>query len=211
MHVLTQTTAMPGSSFSLPARRTCPGAVLAANSVCAACYADDRHRYRWRGVQEAQAHRLDWAHRALSTGRFVSVIADLITARRDRYFRLHDSGDFFSPLYIDAWREVALSLPTVAFWAPTRSWSMAGQCRPEGDPLLSSLRQLAALPNVTVRPSALLINEAPPVLPAFAAGSTVTTNRAAVTCPKAFQTPARCGDCRRCWDEPQLPVIYLKH
>jgi len=211
MHVLTQTTAMPGSSFSLPARRTCPGSVLAANSVCAACYADDRHRYRWRGVQEAQAHRLDWTHRALSADRFVPVIADLIASRAERHFRLHDAGDFFSPRYVDAWREVALSLPTVAFWAPTRSWSIAGQCRPEGDPLLGSLRRLAALPNVTVRPSAIFIGGDPPEVHGLAAGSSVTTDRSLATCPKSLRSPPSCGDCRRCWDEPQIPVTYLKH
>lgn len=211
MHVLNQTTAMPGSSFSLPARRTCPGAVLTTNSVCAACYADDRHRYRWRGVQEAQAHRLDWAHRALSAGRFVPVMADLIAARAERYFRLHDAGDFFSPRYVDAWREVALSLPRVAFWAPTRSWSTGGQCRPESDPLLAALRHLAALPNVTVRPSAIFIGGDPPEVPGLAAGSSVTTNRSHATCPKSLRSPPSCGDCRRCWDEPQVPVTYLKH
>lgn len=211
LQILTQTSAMPGSSYSLPARTTCPGAVLAPSSVCASCYADGRKRYRWKGVKDAQARRLAWTLDTLENGTFIPAIVGHILARADRYFRLHDSGDFFRPDYVDAWTEIARRLTGVLFWAPTRSWARGGLPRRHGDLLLASLHRLAALPNVTVRPSALLINEAPPVLPGFAAGSTVTTNRAAVTCPKAFQTPARCGDCRRCWDEPQLPVIYLKH
>lgn len=88
---------------------------------------------------------------------------------------------------------------------------MAGQCRPESDPLLASLRHLAALPNVTVRPSAIFIGGDPPEVPGLAAGSSVTTNRSHATCPKSLRSPPSCGDCRRCWDEPQIPVTYLKH
>lgn len=211
LHLLTQTSAMPGSSFSLPARITCPGAVLTRSSVCAACYADDRKRYRWKGVKDAQARRLAFTLDALERGTFIPILLGQILARADHHFRLHDSGDFFRPDYVDAWAEIARRLPQVLFWAPTRSWARGGLPRRHGDLLLASLHRLAALPNVAVRPSALLINEAPPVLPGFAAGSTVTTNPAAATCPKSTRIPARCGDCRRCWDEPHRPVIYLKH
>lgn len=47
MAILSETSAMPGSSFSLPARKTCPGSLLSPDSVCAACFADGRGRYRW--------------------------------------------------------------------------------------------------------------------------------------------------------------------
>ena len=208
---LTRTSAMPGSSFSLPARTTCPGAVLTPASVCASCYADGRKRYRWRGVREAQARRLAWTLETLDHGTFVPVLVGQILVHGDRYFRLHDSGDFFRPDYVDAWTEIARRLPLVRFWAPTRSWARGGLPRRNGDLLLAALHRLASLPNVAVRPSALLVNEAPPVLPGFAAGSTVSTNPAAVTCPKAFRTPAACGDCRLCWDAPHLPVVYLRH
>lgn len=211
VQLLTQTSAMPGSSFSLPARTTCPGAVLTPSSVCVSCYADARKRYRWKGVREAQARRLAWTLDALDRGTFVPVLVGQILLHAHRYFRLHDSGDFFRADYVDAWTEIARLLPEVRFWAPTRSWARGGLPRRHGDPLLASLHRLATLPNVTVRPSALFIDEAPPIQPGFAAGSTVTTNPAAVSCPKAFRTPAACGACRRCWDSPQLSVVYLRH
>ncbi len=202
---------MPGSSFSLPARRTCPGAWFAPDAVCAACYADGRKRYRFSGVRHAQERRLRWTLSALAAGSFIPILVDLIGCTSERYFRLHDSGDFFSTAYVRAWREIALALPAVLFWAPTRSWAVQGRCRSDDDPLLASIRDLALLPNVTVRPSALRIDGAPPEVRGLSAGTTVTVDHARATCPKFLRVPPSCGLCRRCWNEPQLTVTYLKH
>ncbi len=209
--ILSETSTMPGSSFSPPARRTCPGAIFGPNTVCSACYADNRHRYRWRAVQEAQARRLAWTLDSLSSGRFTAVVTDRIASRAEPHFRLHDAGDFFSPPYVEAWREIARTLPAVSFWAPTRSWATGGQCRPYHDPLLISLRHLATLPNVTVRPSALSFDEPPPRISGLASGTTVTMDRTRATCPKTLTIPSACGDCRRCWEEPLVSVTYLRH
>ena len=84
MCLLTRTDAMPGSSFSLPARRTCPGVILSPGSVCSSCYADQRRRYRWSAVKLAQERRLAWTLEELSSGRFVPALVGLITARGDR-------------------------------------------------------------------------------------------------------------------------------
>jgi hypothetical protein len=211
MTVLTKTSAMPVSSFSLPARTTCPGAPLGPGSVCAACYADNRRRYRWPTVKEAQAQRLTWTMQALATGRFAPTMIEHIARLAEPYFRIHDSGDFFSVAYVEAWITIAAALPHVRFWAPTHSWAIQGRQRPDVDPLLEALRRLDSLPNVTVRPSAVRIEDPPPVISGLSAGSAVTTDHATATCPKSLRTPSNCGPCRRCWDEPQVPVTYLKH
>ena len=211
MLVLTQTSAMPGSSFSLPARRTCPGALVAPHSVCAVCYADDRKRYRWKAVKRAQVERLSWTIDTLRTGAFVPAVIGHILTRPEPYVRLHDAGDFFSPPYVEAWVEISRALPRMRFWAPTHSWAIDGHARADNDPLLVSLRRLAALPNVTVRPSALFIGDDPPVITGLAAGSSVTTDPSRASCPKFLRRPPACGDCRRCWDEPLVSVTYLKH
>lgn len=211
MIILSATTAMPGASFSLPARRTCPGALRLPGTVCAACYADRRGRYRWQIVRDAQAQRLAWTLEALRSGRFAPVLIEHIALLREPYFRVHDAGDFFSTVYVAAWVEVARALPQVRFWAPTHSWALRGLARPDSDPLLAALRHLAALPNVTVRPSAILLGEPPPQVPGLAAGSAVTERLSDATCQKATRTPPSCGPCRRCWDEPLSPVTYLRH
>lgn len=211
MTILTKTSAMPVSSFSLPARSTCPGAEFSPGSVCAACYADRRGRYRFPAVRDAQARRLTWTTQALATGRFAPTLIELIASLGDRYFRLHDAGDFFSAAYVEEWIQIATALPGIRFWAPTHSWAIQGRQRRDGEFLLEALRRLNALPNATVRPSAVLVGDPPPMIPGLSAGSTVTTDRLIATCPKSLSTPSSCSPCRRCWDEPLAPVTYLKH
>lgn len=80
------------------------------------------------------------------------------TPERDgeKYFRIHDSGDFFSAEYLAAWQEVARLNPDVTFWAPSRTWMLGGGYE----------RQMALTPeNLVIRPSAYHINEPPPRKP----------------------------------------------
>ena len=42
------------------------------------------------------------------------------------FFRLHDSGDLFSPNYIRAWTFAARMMPFVYIWIPTRVWAKTG-------------------------------------------------------------------------------------
>jgi hypothetical protein len=129
-----------------------------------------------------------------------------------RYFRGHDSGDFFNVAYVEAWVEVCRALPHVKFWFPTREY----QTKAAGlfqiiseNPRMTAIRTLAALPNVTVRPSALEISERPPVVSGLAKGS-------AVDYKNVFQCPAArqggfCNECRHCWDNPTQAVSYPLH
>jgi hypothetical protein len=125
------------------------------------------------------------------------------------YFRVHDSGDMFNVAYAECWLAVCLALPDVRFWIPTRSWQQPSGPLPVFDPLLNTLRKLATLPNVTVRPSALNFGDSAPVVAGLHAGGTAD-------CSQAHQCPAplqggNCGDCRTCWDAKETAVSYSKH
>ena len=80
------------------------------------------------------------------------------------------------------------------------------------DPLLNTLRKLAALPNVAVRPSALNFGDDAPVVAGLHAGSTAAMHDKlrAAQCP-APQQGGNCADCRVCWDAKETPVSYCKH
>jgi hypothetical protein len=54
--------------------------------------------------------------------------------------RLHVSGDFTTPEYIQHWIKLVLEHPDVHFWGYTRSWRLPD--------LLPDLNRLRALPNV---------------------------------------------------------------
>lgn len=84
--------------------------------------------------------------------------------RGSRYFRVHDSGDFFSPAYYRAWIEIARRNPDVLFWAPTRVW------------VIPRYRELIArenIENLVVRPSGYHVGDAAPRIEGWPdAGST---------------------------------------
>lgn len=130
------------------------------------------------------------------------------------YFRIHDSGDFFNVRYVRAWIMVCRALPATKFWAPTRSYQggVMGPL-PVFDPLLAALRELASLPNVTVRPSALDFGDTAPVVEGLHAGSSADMSDAsqAYQCPAKAQYDGECGPCRHCWDAKSEPVSYAKH
>lgn len=212
VRLLTQTTKMPGPSWSLPAHRSCH---RANGSICDSCYAANGC-YGYRTTQNAQAVRFQWTRDAMKTpeGRseWVATMTEAIRESGCDYFRVHDSGDMFSPAYAQCWLLIALNLPQVKFWIPTRTWQQPSGPLPVFDPLLGVLRAMAALPNVTVRPSALNFGDHAPRVQGLHAGSTASM-------PDVFrakQCPARkqgghCGSCRTCWDSKDVPVSYSKH
>src|SRR5437588_78554 len=103
--VLTMTSKMPCPSWSLPARTSCPNAVVSAGSICERCYANGRAYKLYPCIAKAQNARFDWARECMKTpmGRldFVTHMVGAIQQTKTRYFRVHDSGDMFSPAYAD--------------------------------------------------------------------------------------------------------------
>lgn len=206
--LLSNPSKMPGYSFGLPAGRSCPGAVYGENSICGSCYAQKGMYAFSKNVAIAQQARYDWTLRSLMTadGRatWVTVMTAAVTwaTRKEPFFRIHDSGDMFSPQYVNMWAEVARNLPEVHFWAPTRSYHY-GNAR-----ILVALQNLASLPNVAIRPSALHINVEAPVVDGLQAGSGVKVD--GWNCPASTQGNV-CGSCRACWTEKSTPIYYHLH
>ncbi len=94
--------------------------------------------------------------------------------RKNRWFRIHDAGDFPTIAEFEAWMEIAAyfrpgnsnGVQPVSFWAPTRMWAM-------GDKWIELVKRAEALGNFIVRPSAYSLNEHAPQIPGWAAGTTV--------------------------------------
>lgn len=211
--LLTQTSKMPGSSWSLPAHKACP---REAGDICKSCYASKGCYVRYGGVVNAQVVRFDWTRECMKSedGRtaWVAVMVDGIRLTRCEYFRVHDSGDMFSPAYASCWLAVCTALPEVKFWIPTRVWQQPNGPLTVFDPLMGIMRKLAALPNVTVRPSALNFRDKAPEVPGLHAGSTAEwlDMFTAKQCG-APSNGGKCGECRVCWDDKSVPVSYVRH
>lgn len=213
---------MPCYSWSIPAGSTCPGAKLSVlehgeNAVCGSCYAQ-KGFYNMPSTQAAQLARRAWIARSLSHdggAEFVRVMTNMVQesvhAAKDDRFRGHDSGDFFSVPYIEAWIAICSALPSVRFWFPTRSYIVANLC--------PALERLAALPNVSVRPSGLEFDVETPIVSGFAAGTTVIRSLPVLetlapetrVCPATADTP-QCAahGCDACWTKTAR-VAYIAH
>lgn len=241
--LLSETSKMPCYSWSLPAGNrysgadhgSCPFAVFGEGSICGKCYAAGGNekrqvtRYMQPATQNAQRVRMLWTLRCLRTeeGReeWIRVMIRAVSRTRKPYFRIHDSGDFFSAAYTRLWLEVCRNLPEVSFWVPTRSYQA---------PWASVLVELNALPNVSVRPSALFFGDPAPAIDGYSAGSTAAEefdvrhyvedgatflrfySLGSLLAEGHWECPApaqggSCGDCRVCWNEKDTAVVYHRH
>ncbi|AKF10021.1 hypothetical protein DB32_007170 [Sandaracinus amylolyticus] len=156
-----------------------------AQAICQHCYAEGG-QYSTASVQYAQLVRLAFVSEMLTsregqgdlTALFDYAIKNAnyyLDGRRGsldpvegwrrargerdcrRYFRLHDSGDFFSPGYLAIWKSVANLNPDVSFWAPSRVW--VNEMLREA---VNAVNGPAEHSNLVIRPSAFHINEAAP-------------------------------------------------
>lgn len=107
-----------------------------------------------------------------------------VYAEDPRFYRIHDSGDFFNHRYLWAWIQVAENLPQIKFWAPTRQWMFNGY--------LETFNRAPV--NFLIRPSAMQVDDDAPKLPGMAAGSTVTPAKHGVH----FECPATRNDRGSC-------------
>lgn len=219
---LTITSKMPCYSWSIPAVTTCPSAKMSikregSNAICGECYATGGS-YNYPSTVNAQNARRAWIAESLAHDdgdSFVAMMTDMIRESVQvvgrPLFRGHDAGDFFSVPYIRAWHRIALQLPNVLLWFPTRSWAIPA--------LADELEAFGRLPNVTLRPSALAFDTPAPKLDGYAAGSTVITSLPVLpnhyVCPTGIEgNPDTCegNGCFHCWDKTSdIPTAYIKH
>ena len=192
---------MPGSAWSISAKRCVVGSLLrkVEGSTCSKCYAL-KGRYAFRNVQAAQERRLE-AFQALGP-EWVKLMVELIAFQyrnrkgADRVFRWFDSGDLQSLEMFEKIIQVAKKLPDISFWLPTRERAIVQSFQGE-------------IPdNLIVRVSAAMIGrKANP--PKGYRGSSVN-NPAAFQCD-ASSRAGECGPCRACWLKDIPDVSYRQH
>lgn len=186
-------------SWSLQARKTCPGSFDVAGELvaaCAGCYAVGGN-YRFRNVVEPrEENRIDWQRD--------EWVTDMVNAlRNERYFRWFDSGDMYALPLAEKILLVMEGTPDVRHWLPTRMHKFA-----KFGPVLAAMQ---ALPNVMVRPSSDSVTGE---FESGLHGSTIvpdTMPRNGVKLCHAATNDGKCGPCRDCYSK-DIPVIgYLAH
>lgn len=222
-------------SFGLKARTTCPGATYLPGHKCVKCYARKGH-FLFPTTKTAQDVRTAWTIESMLSqeGRKswiekVKYAFGWATERRNvLYFRQHHGGDFFSKAYIESWHAITEYFPFVKSWTPTSSY-LEG-CHENAVDVLTDLQPAlmayAAQPNVTVRPSAREIGLNKIIqVDGLAGGTGVITKKeqkelhriiglmpidSVTVCP-AKENGNVCGDCRTCWDSPEISGYYPEH
>ena len=106
-------------SFGIPAYKSKTGLITcpAASKCIKGCYARNGF-YNMPSVSKAQEARLALT---LDTELFVAVIDTEIRSRKVKILRIHDSGDFYSAEYRDAWFSIMGYNPSVKFYAYTKN------------------------------------------------------------------------------------------
>jgi hypothetical protein len=188
---LSKPSKMPGWAYGIPAKECKTGSRLrqVKGSTCEKCYAL-KGCYVFKVVQEAQYKRLA----ATKHPNWVRAMVHLISSKKSKYFRWHDSGDVQDLKHLAKIFKVARLTPDVAHWMPTReAWVKPYLAR--------------APKNLVIRFSMPMVDQ--PAAASWPHTSTVVSGSGR-TCPAPDQNNA-CGDCRACWDPSVKNVAYGKH
>lgn len=62
---------------------------------------------------------------------FVNKMIDEIQFMNVQFFRLHESGDFYSQEYLNKWFEIARKVSHITFFAWTKSWNLDWSNKPD--------------------------------------------------------------------------------
>jgi hypothetical protein len=187
-------------SWSLQALDTCPGSIAAPGELvdaCKGCYATTGN-YRFSNVKAPRAHnkndwqRLEWVN---------DMVAEL---NKDRFFRWFDSGDMYALGLAEKMLEVMKRTPWVKHWLPTRMHKFPK--------FALVLREMAALPNVSVRFSSdSVTGDYTKKLHGSVIIPTAADVKKGMTLCRAYENAGKCSGCRACYDKKVKVIAYPAH
>jgi hypothetical protein len=182
---------------------TCPGATPECQNIC----------YAMRVIKTPPVWDV-WARNGDEDG-----VLDERLPPDAKIVRIHVSGDFDTPRYIQHWINLVLRYPKVRFFGYTRSWRV-----PE---LLPDLNRLRALPNVQLFASMdKSMTEWPPegwrcawleddprvwIKDDKVVNNRVDYSTSAIICPEETGRKANCQTCNYCILGRRGDVVFLLH
>ena len=130
MNLLTQNSKLKRTSkelglrvfnFGIPAYKSASGKLTCpfADACIKFCYAK-KGAYIWSNVQPAFEKR----YQLTKTDKFVTAMTKEIIKKRPDYIRVHDSGDYYSPKYLQKWLRIAKAFPRIKFYSYTNCVKM---------------------------------------------------------------------------------------
>ena len=202
---LGQPSKMPGYAWGISANLCKTGGKLAKieGSVCHKCYAL-RGNYLYESVIKSHHNRITSYDRDNIAWR--DAMIELIRKRisqdspdEDKYFRIFDAGDIQSVQMLRDWIFIAIQLPDIKFWLPTKEYRII---RAFNEPIPDNMVIRVSSPNIDQTPVAK-----------FTHTSTVHSHAkepVGIIC-EAYTRDGKCGTCRSCWDHTIRNVSYPQH
>lgn len=213
-----ETEKMPWISWDLPASECKTGQKLAKieGSICHGCYALGG-RYIFGTVKNANQNRLEELGKGIQDWKkaFIKALAKKYKHMRDKsnaYFRWFTSGDVQSLEMLVAMNEIAIALPEIKFWLPTKEHGIVRE-------YLAIYGNFAD--NFTVRPSMYMVDQIPSKGLGLPTSTVISTpvnadDRHENICPASLEafngaSKVNCNECRKCWDKNVNNVAYIYH
>jgi hypothetical protein len=204
---LSDTSKMPCKSWSVTALACNVGSKLAQveGSICHGCYAL-KGFYRMPNVASTLHNRI-----ALMKERnwWFAMVCKIRDEEKSGFFRWFDSGDLQSLKNLKDIVRIALALPEIRFWLPTKEYAIVSEYYELYGPFP---------PNLTVRLSAYMVDKNGPDSLAQNIGVTTSevcsslsqVSESKTVCPSSTQGN-KCLDCRACWSQDVPTVVYRLH
>jgi hypothetical protein len=125
-------------SFNIPAFRSADGFQCCpkAGACATLCYAR-QGRYILPNVAASREFNLAIVRGNLN--RFVEMATEDLSKIKNSTVRVHDSGDFFSQPYMDAWFVIAKAFPDKKFYAYTKSLHLDRKQQPKNFQIIQSV------------------------------------------------------------------------
>ena len=137
-----------------------------------------------------------------------AMIAKISAEEKSGFFRWFDSGDLQSLKNLKDIVRIALALPNIRFWLPTKEYSIVSEYYELYGPFPH---------NLTVRLSAYMVDKDGPNSLAENMGLTTSEvhtkesdTKGKHNCPSS-QQGNKCLDCRACWSPTVQTVVYRLH
>jgi len=103
-------------TFSLPAGITCHNKTIYCDKYCYAKKAEKAYK----NVLPSRIRNLNDSKREM----FVNEVYNLLKNINIKYFRIHESGDFYSQTYLEKWFSICRLFPDIKFLAYTQMYHL---------------------------------------------------------------------------------------
>ena len=110
-------------TFSIPSGVTCPNSTKLCRKYCYAKKAEKS----WPNVLKSRHRNFQETMQENFTREMIKQIKSLKT----KYFRIHESGDFYNQEYLDKWFKICKKLKNITFLAYTNRWDLDWTNKPD--------------------------------------------------------------------------------